>query len=334
MLREKKLGLVLLTLILVGTGTGFAIYYYQLQNRELLVISTTTSLFDTGLLDEVKSAYEETHQNVVLGFISAGTGIAITHAKNGDADAILVHSPSQEHLFMEENYGINRKIIAYNFFMLVGPLNDPAGIDGVNVTSALNRIYDYGHAQNTSLWVSRDDSSGTNSKEIALWSQIGLDYETIKNEAWFLSSGSGMGSTLQVADELGLYTLSDLGTYLKYHSDGLITLQKLVDSDEALINVYSAIAVNATKVDGVKFGLAMEFIQWLVSTDAQELIGNYGQEDYGQPLFIPAADVVQTQSPSNVFGWIRDSAFYNFGGTLYECPPLWRVGDYGLYAEP
>ncbi|MHA2026555.1 MAG: substrate-binding domain-containing protein [Candidatus Thorarchaeota archaeon] len=328
MRREKMLGLSFLMLVLLGTGTGFLWYFLQIQNKETLIVSTTTSLYDTGLLDEIKSEYEETHQNVLLAFISAGTGIAITHAMNGDADAILVHSPSQEELFMEQNFGINRRIVAYNFFSIVGPSDDPASISGLNVTSALNRIYAYGRDHNTSLWISRDDRSGTNTKEIALWAHVGLNYESIKEESWFVSSGTGMGSTLQIATELGLYVLSDIGTYLKYYSSGLITLEELVSSDSTLINVYSAIMVNATQVQGVKFGLASEFIQWLVGTNAQELIGSYGQAEYGQQLFIPAVSVVNTQSPLDVFTWIRDAAFFDFNGTLYECPPPWRTNDY------
>ncbi|MHA2063988.1 MAG: substrate-binding domain-containing protein, partial [Candidatus Thorarchaeota archaeon] len=308
MKREKQIGLLVLVLVITGTIAGSAWYFMQIQGKDTLVISTTTSLFDTGLLDEVKTTYEESHPQVLLAFISAGTGIAITHAKNGDADAILVHSPPQEFDFMNQSYGVNRKIIAYNFFVIVGPSADPAGIGGMNTTSALQQIYEYSQSHSTNLWVSRDDSSGTNSKEISLWTNAGLDYATIKEESWFLSSGSGMGTTLQTADELGLYTLADIGTYLKYYSDGLIALTKHVESEQNLMNVYSAIAVNASHVVGVKFDLAMEFIQWLIGTEAQALIGAYGQGDYGQPLFNPAATIVHTQTPADAYDWIRFTA--------------------------
>jgi tungstate transport system substrate-binding protein len=330
--REKQIGLAVLVLILTGAIAGSVWYFTQIQDKETLVISTTTSLFDTGLLDEVKTTYEESHPQVLLAFISAGTGIAITHAMNGDADAILVHSPSQEFDFMNQSYGVNRKIIAYNFFVIVGPSGDPVGIDGMNTTSALQQIYDYGQSHGTGIWVSRDDSSGTNSKEISLWTKAGLEYTAIKEESWFLSSGSGMGSTLQTANELGLYTLADIGTYLKYYSDGLIALAKHVESDQTLINVYSAIAVNASQVEGVKFELAMDFIQWLIGTEAQDLIGAYGQAVYGQALFNPAASIVQTRSPADVYDWIQSAAFFEVGGILYECPPSWRMGSSGLYS--
>ncbi len=229
---------------------------------------------------------------------------------------------------MEQNFGVDRRIFSYNFFVIIGPSDDPAGIMGMNVTNALSQIYDYGRSLNTSLWISRDDRSGTNTKEISLWTQAGMDYDLIKEEPWFLSSGTGMGSTLQIAGELELYTLSDIGTYLNYYSKGLTTLQELVSSDATLINVYSAIIVNATEVEGVKYELASDFIHWLVGSDAQELIGSYGQADYGQPIFIPATSVVQTESPSDIFNWIRDNAFFDFNGTLYECPPPWRSDGY------
>lgn len=331
MRNERRIVYSIALLALFMTSLGFGSYLLQVQNKETLIVSTTTSPYDTGLLDVLKSNYEQTHTNVLLAFISAGTGIAITHAMNGDADAILVHSPAQERPFMEQGYGVNRKIIAYNFFTIVGPSSDPAGITGMSAIQALNQIYNFGHAHNTSLWASRDDRSGTNAKEIALWNQTGYDIEELGNEAWFISTGSGMGSTLQLANELNLYTLSDISTFLKSSNDGLIELEDLVESGEALINVYSAIAVNATHVENTNFDLAMDFIQWIVGSEAQEIIENYGQADYNQSLFNPAAGIVQSKSPIETYNWIKDSAFFEFGGVFYECPPSWREGDFGLY---
>ncbi len=331
MRNERRIVFVIVFLTLFMSGLGFGSYLLQVQNKETLIISTTTSLYDTGLLDVLKSNYELTHTNVLLAFISAGTGIAITYAMNGDADAILVHSPAQERLFMEQGYGVNRKIFAYNFFTIVGPSSDPAGIRNMSAIQALSQIYNYGHAHNTSLWASRDDQSGTNAKEIALWNQTGYKYEELGNEAWFISTGSGMGSTLQLADELNLYTLSDISTFLKFSKDGLIELSSLVESDETLINVYSAIAVNVTRVANTIFNLAMDFIQWIVGNEAQDFIENYGQEDYDQSLFNPAASIIQSKSPIETYNWINQSAFFDFGNVFYECPPPWRQGNFGLY---
>jgi tungstate transport system substrate-binding protein len=331
MRREMQMAATAAIIIIILAGAGFYVYWTQTQGKETLTISTTTSLYDTGLLDLLKERYEQSHPNVILAFISAGTGIAITHAKNGDADMILVHSPSQEYAFMNESYGVNRKIFAYNYFTIVGPSSDVAGVNQTNPITALQLIYDYGHAHNTSLWVSRDDLSGTNSKEIALWKAAGYNYTELRNEPWFLSSGSGMGSTLNIANQQSLYTLSDIGTFLKYRADGLITLDQLVQEGQDLLNVYSAIAVNSTTVPSANFTLAMNFIQWIVSPATQQIIADFGVADYGQGLFFPAVDILETESPAQIFGWIRDYAFFNAGGTLYECPPSWRMGDYGLY---
>jgi tungstate transport system substrate-binding protein len=331
MRREQQLAATAIVIIGLLAGASFYLYWAQTQGKETLTISTTTSLYDTGLLDSLKELYEQENPNVILAFISAGTGIAITHAMNGDADMILVHSPSQEYDFMNASFGVNRKIFAYNYFTVVGPSSDAAGVNQTDPITALQMIYDYGHAHNSSLWVSRDDLSGTNSKEIALWAAAGYNYTELRDMPWFLSSGSGMGSTLNIANEQSLYTLSDIGTFLKYRADGLIELDKLVGEGQDLLNVYSAIAVNRTTVTSVKLNLAMEFIQWLVSSSVQQVIADYGVADFGQGLFLPAVGILQTQSPTQIFAWIRDYAFFNEGGTLYECPPSWRIGDYGLY---
>ncbi|MFW9769468.1 MAG: substrate-binding domain-containing protein [Candidatus Thorarchaeota archaeon] len=331
MRRETRMAAAALLIIGIVAGAGVYIYWIQTQGRETLTISTTTSLYDTGLLDLLKDQYEQNHPNVIVAFISAGTGIAITHAKNGDADMILVHSPSQEYVFMNESYGVNRKIFAYNYFTIVGPSNDVTGINQTDPITALQMIHNYGNAHNTSLWVSRDDLSGTNSKEIALWTAAGYNYTELKDLPWFVSSGQGMGSTLNVANEQSLYTLSDIGTYLKYKADGLITLDQLVDEGQDLLNVYSAIAVNSTSETAVKFEPAMECLLWLVTPSVQQMIADYGVADYGQSFFFPAVDILDNESPVQIFGWIRNYAFFDEGGTFYECPPMWRTGDFGLY---
>jgi tungstate transport system substrate-binding protein len=331
MKRETQMIAAVVVIAVILGGGAFYFYMSQTQGKETLTISTTTSLYDTGLLDAIKDRYEQEHPNVILAFISAGTGIAITHAKNGDADMILVHSPSQELAFMNESYGINRKIFAYNYFTIVGPSADVAGVNNTDPIAALQAIYAYGHSHNTSLWVSRDDLSGTNSKEIALWKEAGYNYTLLKDEPWFVSSGQGMGTTLNLADEQSLYTLSDIGTYLSYKAQELISLEQLIAEGQDLLNVYSAIAVNSTTVTSVKFSLAMAFIQWLVNNTAQQLIADYGVADYGQGLFFPAVDILKNQAPTQIYSWIRDYAFFDAGGTLYECPPVWRSGDFGLY---
>lgn len=321
-----------LATIIVIAGT---IVYFNYFAKRRLFISTTTSLYNTGLLDIIERDYESTH-NVDLQIIAAGTGIAIQHAKNGDADVILVHSPSMEKTFLEEGYGVNRKIIAYNFFTIVGPQNDPAGISGKNATETLKSIVAYGDSPDqsgaTKIWISRGDNSGTHSKEQSLWKAAGYNYTLISQKPWYASTGSGMGDTLNVANEKSAYTLSDMGTYLKYYSDGIISLEALITEDTSLLNVYSAIAVkpdvpaNKSIHEQINFEDAMDFIQYLVSLETQQLITNYGEDDYGQSLFFGAVEPLKNNEQP-IAGWIRDYAYING----YECPPQYRSGYDDLY---
>ncbi len=328
---ERRLLFSIAAIVIVVGSVGAYLYASQIGEKDILTISTTTSLYDTGVLDALKEDYEESHPSVILTFIAAGTGIALEQAKNGDADMILVHAPALEREFMDEGYGVNRKIFAYNFFVIVGPSTDPAQVNQSTPTEALQKIYDYGRNHNTSLWVSRDDKSGTNEKEKALWAAAGMNYTLIHDEPWFVSSGSGMGTTLNIANERGLYTLSDIGTFLKYRAEGLIALESLVRDDKTLLNVYSAIAVNSTRITHARIDLAMDFIKYIISERGQEIIGSYGNETFDSPLFYPAVNVIKTHSPETIADWIEDYAFFNVDGTLYECPVQWRYGDYGIY---
>jgi len=321
---------VLVTVVVVA---GTIVYFEYFAGRRL-IISTTTSLYDTGLLDELEKLYEATH-NVDLNIISAGTGIAIQHAQNGDADVILVHSPSMEKTFLEQGYGVNRKIIAYNFFTIVGPSNDPAGITGKNATEALKSIVAYGRNQTgqTKVWVSRGDNAGTHSKEQSLWKAAGYNYTLISAEPWYADVGSGMADTLNIANQKSAYTLSDLGTYLKLSKDGIITLTAFLTEEKSLLNVYSVMAVNLTVPANqtlhsqINYQDAMDFIKYLVSDDTQQFIENYGKAQYGQSLFYGAVQPLKNNAPQPLVKWIQDTAFFN--GT--ECPQQYRKGYPELY---
>src|SRR5512136_1755474 len=191
---QKLLVVAVLATVVVVAGT---LVYFNYVAKRRLIISTTTSLYDTGLLDEIEKQYEATHA-VDINIISAGTGIAIEHAKNGDADVVLVHAPSQEKAFLEQGWGLNRKIIAYSFFTIVGPESDPAQISGKTASEALFNIVQYGRnmpdqSGTTKIWVSRGDNSGTHTKEQALWKAAGYNYTEISKEVWYASVGSGMG---------------------------------------------------------------------------------------------------------------------------------------------
>ncbi|MBN1244801.1 substrate-binding domain-containing protein [Candidatus Bathyarchaeota archaeon] len=331
---QKLLIVAALATIIVVAGT---LVYFNYFTKRRLFISTTTSLYDTGLLDLIETEYEATH-NVDLNILAVGTGIAIQHAQNGDADVVLVHSPSVEKTFLEEGYGENRKIIAYNFFTIIGPEDDPAGIEGKTITDALDGIVTYGdsladQAGQTQIWVSRGDNSGTHSKEKSLWSKAGYDYESITEEPWYASAGQGMGATLNIANEKEAYCLADIGTYLKYYSDGTISLPALILEEESLLNVYSVMAVSPTVVanqsihEKISFDDAMEFIEYLVSPETQQLITNYGKDTYGQSLFTGAVQPLIDDSPQPLVSWIQDYAF--FDGS--ECPPQYRNGYADLY---
>jgi tungstate transport system substrate-binding protein len=331
---QKLLIVAALVTIIVIAGTFAYLNYFS---KRRLIISTTTSLYDTGLLDEIEKNYEATH-SVDINIISAGTGIAIQHAQNGDADVILVHAPSQEKTFLEQGWGLNRKIIAYNYFTIVGPESDPAETEGKTVNDALRNIANYGgnltdQSGQTKIWVSRGDNSGTHTKEQSLWKGAGYNYTLISAEPWYASLGSGMGDTLNVANQKSAYTLSDIGTYLKFSKDGTISLSAFLTEEKSLLNVYSVMAVNQTVPanqtlhDQINYADAMDFIQYLVSPDTQQFIENYGKADYGQSLFFDAIQPLKNNAPQPVVQWIQDAAF--FDGS--ECPPQYRNGYPELY---
>jgi len=311
--------------VVIIAGT---LIYFQFFARRRLMISTTTSLDDTGLLGEIERVYEAKYL-IDLNFIPVGTGIAIQQAQKGDVDLTLVHSPSLEKDFLTQGYGVCRKIIAYNFFTVVGPATDPANIRGLNVTAAFKKIAAYGRNQTgTWVWVSRGDGSGTHTKEKSLWESVGFNYTLVSAESWYASGGGKMGETLLKAEQFSAYTLSDTGTYLKYSKDGRITLETFMTEEKALLNVYSAIAVNQTLHPQVKFDDAITFIKYLISDEGQQLIENYGKSDYGRSLFYGAVQPLKQNPPSQIVQWIKDYAFINGA----ECPLQYIDGHPELYS--
>ena len=272
-----------------------------------LTVATTTSLHDTGLEDTgingnttgtIKQAFEAKYPWITVNFLAQGTGAAIQTAQRGDADMILVHSPSQELTFMTGGYGVDRKIIAYNFFTIVGPSNDPAGINGMtNVTQALIKIYTAAQTNPQIQWVARNDSSGTATAEQNLWKAAGYtNYNSLLAQtSWFHATGQGMGASLLVANNgIGggspAYILSDMGTYLSYSKEGNIPQLTIeIQNQQALLNVYSAIIDNPQNANlaNINFNAALTFVNYLVSDEGQQLIANFGTSTYGQQLFTP-----------------------------------------------
>ena len=310
---KRNNGIVLAVVAIALVVCGFA-YYYTSQKEEVLRVSTTTSLFDTGLLDAIENDFEN-RTNYNVQFIAVGTGIAIQHAENGDVDCTLVHAPSLEKEFLENGYGVNRRIIAYNYFAIVGPEGDPAGINGMGVLEAMEKI-----ADSESLFVSRDDKSGTNTKELELWKLTGHFREELIDEDWYKTTGQGMGSTLIMADELNGYTMADMGTYLKYYVDDRVNLRVFIEGGKELMNVYSVMAANPEVHSDAKFDGAMEFIDYLTTDDIQQLIGEYGKDTYGRSLFYPAVGIVQNHT-GETYDDLSSIAFIEGS----ECPERFRL---------
>jgi tungstate transport system substrate-binding protein len=257
-----------------------------LPPQERLRVATTTSLYDTGLWSYLEPMFEEQY-DVELDVLYAGTGIALEYGRRGDVDVITVHSKSQELEFLAEGYGVERLPFAYNYFLIVGPETDPAGINGMTPCDAFKILAETG----TASFISRGDGSGTHSKEKAIWQGAGYEYETIQNAgAWYVEGGRGMGPTLLMASEEQAYTLTDMGTFVAYTGD--IDLVPIVEQGDILLNVYSAIACNPEMNSGVSYEMASNLVDFLISPEIQELIGEYGVEEYGLQLFTPCAGAV------------------------------------------
>lgn len=286
---NNKLIAIIAVIIIVIAGIG--IYAYSVSNspdKSKLRISTTTSLEDTGLLKEVEAAYEKKYPGVDVQIVSGGTGIAIQYGERGDVDLLLVHDKTREDKFIKDGFGTNRTQFAYNYFWIVGPASDPAGIKGLNATEAFKKIMEEGKTNPNVKFVSRGDDSGTNAREKKIWNSTGVNIDQIKNSSsWYIESGKGMGDTLVLANEKNAYTITDSGTYLAFSKDSKIQLVPLVTTGKDLLNIYTAIPVNPQKFPKTNIEGAQNFVNFLVSPEGQEIIGKYGNSTFGQPLFTP-----------------------------------------------
>lgn len=246
-----------------------------------VILATTTSTQDSGLLDVLVPQFEKS-AGYRVKTISVGTGAALALGARGEADVVLVHAPDAEKAWMAEGNGTERILVMHNDFVVVGPPNDPAGVKGEKTAvAALKKI-----ADKQAVWVSRDDNSGTDQLEKALWKSAGL---TPKGQAWYLISGQGMGATLTLADQKSAYTVTDRATYLARKS----TLQSAVavEGDRALLNIYHVMPVNPAKFPGVKINVegGQAFARFLVAAETQATIGDFGKDKYGQALFFSDA---------------------------------------------
>jgi tungstate transport system substrate-binding protein len=318
---KTKIYAIAIIAIVIISASVYSIYNQRNSQREHLIVSTTTSLYETGLFDILKTEFEKKYPSINVSFISQGTGLAIQTAMRGDADMILVHDPVRELKFLEEGYGVNRKVIAYNFFVIAGPDDDPANIRGLSPTEAFVRINELGD-QNSVLWVSRGDDSGTHAKEKRIWKTAGLDIADLNKESWYIEAGSGMTPTLKLANEKEAYTLVDLGSYLNNYVTGNIELTIIVDAGKDTLNVYSVIANNPRKneVAGSNFEASMKFIDFLVSDEVQEIFSEFGNDKFGKPLFNPYVKLLKSKSNQETVQWIQEFAY--FDGV--ECPQEYR----------
>ena len=267
---------------------------------ETLTLTTTTSTYDTGLLDALNAPFQELY-GVTVDAVAQGTGAALETARNGDSDVVMVHARSLEDAFMREGYGVNRRDLMFNDFVVVGPEDDPAGIQGVSsATEAFATIDDQG-----ATFVSRGDNSGTHTKERIIWDEAGVE----PGGDWYQETGQGMGEVLNIANEQGAYTLSDRGTYLSQRSeiDLVILVQGPIEGGpEILANPYGIMAVNPGVHDNANYDLAMAYIGWITSPGAQDAISNYQMN--GEQLFFPEAVSEDPNFQQYVpEGWSSDS---------------------------
>jgi len=246
-----------------------------------LILATTTSTQDSGLLDVLVPLFEaQTGYRVKV--VAVGTGEALKMGQEGNADVLLVHAPSSEETYMDSGSGRDRALVMHNDFILVGPSADPAHIRGLAPLKAFVAI-----AAASAPFISRGDDSGTNKKELEFWKKAALDPAGDK-PAWYLETGQGMGATLIVASEKGAYTLTDRATYLANQAN--LQLAILVEGDNSLLNVYHVITVSPDKWPKVNYDGAIAFLKFMTEPSTQEVIGKFGVEQYGQQLFIPDAD--------------------------------------------
>lgn len=247
-----------------------------------LMMATTTSTANTGLLDELIVPKFMKDTGIEIKFVAVGTGKALKMAENCDVDVVLVHAPAAEKAYVDKGVLVDRKELMYNDFVIIGPASDPAGIKGMKVAQALKTI-----AEKQAVFCSRGDNSGTNKKELSLWKAAGMAVP--EKDAWYIQTGQGMLPTINIANEKNGYTMTDRGTYIKYADTkgGNPPLVVLVEGDKVLFNQYSALAVNTAKCKDAQYDLATKFIDWMATPDTQEAIGNF--KLLGKKLFIPNA---------------------------------------------
>jgi tungstate transport system substrate-binding protein len=275
MIRTLRTGLMIVGILLASlASTGFAG-----AQEKVLLMATTTSTEDTGLLNVIGPEFKKA-SGIDLRWTATGTGKALKLGEDCNVDVLMVHAPDAEKKFVEAGFGLNRKEIMYNDFIIIGPAADPAGVKGKSVKEALQAIQ-----TKQANFVSRGDKSGTHMMELDLWKASGAPVP--EKEPWYAQAGQGMMATITIAAEKNGYTLADRGTYIKYENtmQGNPPLKILVEGDQALFNQYSVIAVNPAKCQKAQLELATKFGDWIAGPDGQKLIKEF--KVMGKPLFTP-----------------------------------------------
>lgn len=282
---KKILAIVLAFILVAGLAacgakvepesTSSTVAEVKTPENSVIRLSTTTSVNDSGLLPYLLPTFEaETGYKVEVQ--SAGTGAAIQKAIDGNADVILVHAKASEEEFIDGGYGVERLPFMYNYFVIVGPKDDPAGVkDSADAATAFTKI-----RESESKFVSRGDESGTHKAELKIW---GDNAPNAENDSWYISAGQGMGACLTMASEQQAYCLTDKATFLSMQDE--LNLNIVLAEGEDMKNTYSLIAVNPDKIDGLNTEGAQAFIDWMLSDEASELIAKYGEAEYGVALF-------------------------------------------------
>jgi tungstate transport system substrate-binding protein len=249
--------------------------------EKTLMMATTTSTDNTGLLDYLAPKFKEA-TGIELKWTATGTGKALKLGQNCDVDILMVHAPPAEKKFVDAGFGTDRREIMYNDFVIIGPASDPAGIKGKSIKDAFAMLKD-----KKAVFTSRGDNSGTHKKELSLWKAANLPVPD--KESWYVQTGQGMLATINIAAERNGYTMTDRGTYIKYESNmkGNPPLKILVEGDAVLLNQYSVIAINPKHCAKAKYDTAEQFIKWITGAEAQQLIKDF--KLLGKPLFTPNA---------------------------------------------
>jgi tungstate transport system substrate-binding protein len=285
MRRFKSIGFILVLMAVLSLVFGVTPATAAPPKQKNIILSTTTSTQDSGLLDVLLPAFEK-KTGYFVKTIAVGSGQAMAMGQKGEADVLLVHSPAAEKKFIAEGYGVNRRLVMHNDYIIVGPKSDPAKIKGTkSAVEAFKKI-----AAANAIFMSRGDNSGTHSKERDIWKTAGIKAE---GQKWYQQTGLGMGQTLSVAAEKKAYTLADRGTYLALKKN--LGLDILAEGDGILLNIYHVIEVNPAKWPKVNTAGAKTFADFMVSKQTQKVIKTFGVDKFGSPLFFPDAGKKEEQ---------------------------------------